>query len=199
MKKHRGPMSIIRSWQGKSPSVGAGVYIDASAVVIGAVELAEDVSLWPMVVVRGDVNFISIGSGTNIQDGSVLHVTHAHDKASVGYPLIIGRNVTVGHRAVLHGCTVGNQCLIGIGSIVMDGAIIEDDVMLGAGSLVAPGKRLESGYLYVGSPAKRIRALGAEEKQFLSYSASHYVALKNECLIKNNQTIYDSKSVALGT
>jgi carbonic anhydrase/acetyltransferase-like protein (isoleucine patch superfamily) len=172
----------IRSWQGKKPDLGAGVYIDAGAVVIGAVALAEDVSIWPAVVVRGDVNFISIGSGTNIQDGSVLHVTHAYEGAPSGFPLIIGRNVTVGHRVVLHGCTVGDHCLIGIGSIVMDGAVIEDEVVLGAGSLVAPGKRLESGYLYVGSPARRTRELSGEEKQFLRYSASHYVALKNECL-----------------
>jgi len=172
----------IRSWQGKTPSVGAGVYIDESAVVIGAVELAENVSIWPTAVVRGDVNSIAIGSGTNIQDGAVLHVTHAYEAEPAGYPLIIGCNVTVGHRAVLHGCTVGDHCLIGIGSIVMDGAVIEEDVILGAGSLVAPGKRLESGYLYVGSPAKRIRALGEEEKQFLRYSANHYVALKNECM-----------------
>ncbi|QFY44410.1 gamma carbonic anhydrase family protein [Candidatus Methylospira mobilis] len=172
----------IRSWQGDSPSVGAGVYIDADAVVIGSVQLADDVSIWPAAVVRGDVNSIAIGSGSNIQDGAVLHVTHAHEAAPSGFPLIIGRNVTVGHRAVLHGCTVGDHCLIGIGSIVMDGAVIEEYVMLGAGSLVAPGKRLESGYLYVGLPAKRIRPLGEEEKQFLRYSASHYVALKNECL-----------------
>lgn len=179
-------MTIIRTWQGAIPRLAAGVYIDAGAVVIGAVDLAPDVSIWPMAVVRGDVNSISIGYGTNIQDGSVLHVTHAHEAAPDGYPLAVGRNVTVGHRVVLHGCTVGDHCLIGIGAIVMDGAVIEDEVMLGAGSLVAPGKHLESGFLYIGAPAKRSRPLTEQEKQFLRYSASHYVALKNTYLANSN-------------
>ena len=172
----------IRSYRNKRPILGNAVYIDDSAVLIGDVTLGDDVSVWPMTVLRGDVNRIEIGEGSNIQDGCVLHVTHAGEFTVQGYPLIIGRRVTVGHRAVLHGCQVGNHCLIGIGAVVMDGAVIEDEVMLGAGSLVSPGKRLESGFLYVGSPAKAIRPLKDQERAFLHYSAGHYIALKNEYL-----------------
>ena len=134
-------------------------------------------SVWPTVVIRGDVNFIRIGAESNIQDGSVLHVTHRSAMNPEGFPLIIGRGVTVGHKVVLHGCTLGDHCLIGIGAIVMDGAVIEDRVILGAGSLVAPGKRLVSGHLYLGSPARQIRPLREEEIQSLAYSKDGYVRL----------------------
>ncbi len=172
----------IRSFNNHTPKTGDNVLIDDSAVVIGNVHLADDVSIWPMTVLRGDVEHISIGEGTNVQDGSVLHVTHAGEYTDKGYPLSIGKYVTIGHKAVVHACTVGDYCLIGIGAIVMDGAVIEDYVMLGAGALVAPGKKLESGYLYVGSPARQVRPLSDKEKQFLHYSAEHYVVLKNEHL-----------------
>ena len=155
------------------------MYIDDSAVVIGAVVLGDDVSIWPTAVVRGDVEKITIGHKTNVQDGAVLHVSHQGKFSERGHPLSIGTDVTIGHRAVIHGCTVGNYCLIGIGAIIMDDAVLEDYVMLGAGSLVPPNKRLESGYLYVGSPAKQSRPLSESEKEFLRYSASHYVSLKN--------------------
>ena len=168
----------IRAFQGKTPRVGKDVFIDETALVIGDVSLGDGVSLWPMAVVRGDVQRIEIGAGTNIQDGSVLHVTHGGELAPGGFALNVGDNVTVGHRVVLHGCKVGNHCLIGIGAIVMDGAVIEDEVILGAGSLVPPGRVLESGFLYVGSPAKRVRPLSIEEKAFLRYSAKHYLSLK---------------------
>ncbi len=169
----------LKSFRNQMPTLGANVYIDDSAIVIGAVVLGDDVSIWPTAVVRGDVEQITIGNNTNVQDGAVLHVSHQGKFSQQGHPLSIGTDVTIGHRAVIHGCTVGNYCLIGIGAIIMDDAILEDYVMLGAGALVPPNKRLESGYLYVGSPAKQSRPLSESEKEFLRYSASHYVSLKN--------------------
>ncbi len=172
----------IRRFNEKQPILGEAVFIDESAVVIGDVTIGNDVSIWPMTVIRGDVESITIGEGTNVQDGSVLHVSHAGKFSTQGHPLRIGNYVTIGHKAVVHACTIGDYCLIGIGAIIMDDAVIEDYVMLGAGSLVAPGKRLESGYLYVGSPAKQVRPLKEAEKEFLQYSAEHYIHLKNEHL-----------------
>ena len=172
----------FREINGKQAKIGKSVFIDDSAVVIGSVTLGDDVSIWPMTVVRADVESITIGEGTNVQDGSVLHVTHAGKYTAQGHPLIIGRGVTIGHRAVAHGCTVGNYCLIGIGAIIMDGAVLEDYVMLGAGALVPPGKKLDSGFLYVGVPAKQARFLKASEREFLEYSSLQYIHLKNEYL-----------------
>lgn len=172
----------IRSFSGKCPQLGERIFIDDSAVIIGDVTLGDDVSVWPTTVIRGDVERIHIGSGSNIQDGSILHVSHAGDYSPTGHSLTIGNGVTIGHRAVIHGCTIGNYCLIGIGAIVMDGAVLEDYVMLGAGALVPPGKRLESGYLYVGSPAKPSRPLSEAEKRFLEYSYQHYIRLKDQYL-----------------
>jgi len=173
---------MIRSFKSINPVIGKNVFIDDSAVVIGNVTLGDDVSVWPTTVIRGDVESIQIGDGTNVQDGSVLHVSHAGDYSTKGYPLQIGKGVTIGHRAVVHACTVGDYCLVGIGAIIMDDAVLEDYVMLGAGALVPPGKKLESGYLYVGSPAKQMRPLKESEKQFLEYSSKHYIQLKNEYL-----------------
>jgi carbonic anhydrase/acetyltransferase-like protein (isoleucine patch superfamily) len=172
----------VRSFKGKQPIVGERVYIDENATVIGEVTLGDDVSIWPSVVIRGDVESIKIGDGTNVQDGSVLHVTHYGKFTNKGYPLTIGKGVTIGHRAVAHACTIGDYCLIGIGAIIMDDAVLEDYVMLGAGALVPPGKRLESGHLYVGSPAQKKRPLTDSEREFLEYSAAHYIQLKNEHL-----------------
>ncbi len=170
----------IRNFNHETPKLGSNVYIDDSAVVIGAVTLGDDVSIFPTVVVRGDVEKITIGAKTNVQDGAILHVSHQGKFSERGHPLNIGKSVTIGHRAVIHGCTVGDYCLIGIGAIIMDDAVLDDYVMLGAGSLVPPNKKLESGYLYVGSPAKQSRALTENEKEFLRYSAEHYVHLKNQ-------------------
>ena len=172
----------LRPYTGISPVVGERVYIDPTAVVIGKVSLGADASLWPCVVARGDVNSISVGARSNIQDLTMLHVTHDGPYSPGGFPLVIGADVTVGHKCLLHACTVGDRCLIGMGSIVMDGALVGDDVLLGAGSLVSPGKRLESGHLYRGSPAQKIRALTAEEREMLRYSAAHYVRLKDRYL-----------------
>lgn len=172
----------VRAFKDKRPSIGQSVYIDEQAVVIGDVTLGNDVSIWPTTVVRGDVERIQIGDGTNVQDGAVLHVSHAGRFSPQGHPLIIGKGVTIGHRAVVHACTIGDYCLVGIGAIIMDGSVLEDYVMLGAGALVPPGKTLASGYLYVGAPAKQARPLTDAEKEFLEYSAEHYVSLKNSYL-----------------
>lgn len=168
----------VRAFEGVFPALGEGAWVDPTAVVIGDVLLGRNVSVWPGVVIRGDVNRIEIGEDTNIQDGSVLHVTHRSTENPEGFPLRVGRGVTVGHKVVLHGCTIGDGCLIGIGAIVMDGAILEDRVMLGAGSLVPPGKRLSSGSLYVGSPARAVRRLGEDELAALVRSSEGYIRLK---------------------
>lgn len=173
----------IRTFKQYDPDIGRDVYIDESAVVIGQVEIGHDSSVWPNTTIRGDVNWIKVGANTSVQDGSVLHVTHDHtNKHPGGFPLTVGSQVTIGHNVVLHGCTVEDNCLIGMGAIVLDGAHLEKNVFLAAGALVSPGKRLESGYLYVGSPAKKLRALSDEEIAGLQYSAEHYVRLKNEYL-----------------
>lgn len=170
----------IRSYQGKTPSLGERVFVDVSAVVIGDVEIGADSSVWPLVVIRGDMHRIRIGARTSVQDGSVLHITHAGPFNPDGFPLTIGDEVTVGHKVLLHGCTIGSRILVGMGSIVMDGAVIEDEVILGAGSLVPPGKVLESGFLYVGSPVKKARPLTDKERAFFSYTAGNYVKLKDQ-------------------
>lgn len=172
----------VRKFNNIQPKVGKSVFIDDNAVVIGDVTLGDDVSIWPMTVVRGDVESITIGEGSNVQDGSVLHVTHAGKYSPQGHPLTIGKGVTIGHRAVVHACTVGDYCLIGMGAIIMDDAVLEDYVMLGAGALVPPGRKLASGHLYVGVPVKQIRPLNESEKEFLEYSSRQYIQLKNEYL-----------------
>lgn len=175
-------MGRVCSFRAKTPQLEDRVWVDPTAVIIGDVTLGADTSIWPYAVIRGDMHHIRIGARCSIQDGSVLHITHASPFNMDGYALTIGDDVTVGHKVVLHGCTLGSRILIGMGSIVMDGAVIEDEVVVGAGSLVPPGKTLESGYLYMGSPVKKVRALSSEEVAFFSYSAANYVALKNDYL-----------------
>ncbi|MCV2886577.1 gamma carbonic anhydrase family protein [Aestuariibacter sp. AA17] len=172
----------VKPFKGVKPIFGDACYIDETAVVVGDIQCGDDVSIWPMVVARGDVNSIRIGHRTNIQDASVLHVTRASHSAPKGYPLEIGDDVTIGHKVMLHGCTLRNRILVGMGAIIMDGAIIEDDVFVGAGCLVPPGKVLKSGYLYVGSPAKQARKLNDDEIAFLKKSADNYLETKNEYL-----------------
>ncbi len=170
----------IRSFKGISPSIAATAYVDEHALAIGDVTVGDDASLWPMVVARGDVHAISIGRRTNIQDGSVLHVTQDNEFSPGGHPLRIGDDVTVGHNVTLHACTIEDLCLIGMGSTILDGAVVRSRVMVGAGSLVTPGKELEGGYLYLGSPAKKARPLTEQELRYLTYSSGHYVALKDQ-------------------
>ncbi len=179
--------AVLRPYRNVYPQVGEKVMVDATSVVIGDVRIAADVGIWPLVVIRGDVNYVEIGARSNIQDGSVLHVTHKSSYNPEGNPLIIGEDVTVGHKVMLHGCTIGNRVLVGMGSILLDGVVIEDDVMIGAGSLVPQNKRLESGYLYLGSPVKQIRPLKEEEIAGLTYSANNYVKWKDEYLAQDNQ------------
>ncbi|NND69171.1 MAG: gamma carbonic anhydrase family protein [Halioglobus sp.] len=176
--QHYTPNSL-RPFAGTHPTVGERVLIDPSAVVLGDVALGDDVSVWPQVAIRGDVHSIRVGARTSVQDGTVLHVTHAGPYNPDGWPLHIGADVTIGHSATLHGCTVGDRVLVGMGAIVMDGAVVEDDVVIAAGALVTPGKRLQSGFLYGGSPAREMRALSQREMDYFVYSANNYVQLKD--------------------
>lgn len=161
------------------PVVAEEAYIHASAQVIGDVSVGKNCSIWCNAVVRGDVNRIVIGEGSNIQDFVMCHVTHKNAAKPEGSPLIIGKHVTIGHSVVLHGCTIEDECLIGIGSIIMDDVVVGKNVMVGAGSLVPPGKHLESGHLYVGRPAAKVRALNEKEIAHFRYSAEHYIRVKN--------------------
>lgn len=174
--------SSIRTHNGIRPTLGERVFVDESAVVIGDVELGDDASVWPCAVIRGDMHRIRIGARTSVQDGSVLHITHASDFNPEGWPLTIGSDVTIGHQACLHGCTIGNRVLIGIGATVLDGATIPDDVVIAAGTLVPPGKTLESGYMYIGQPCKKARELTEKERAFFTYGAANYVKLKDQFL-----------------
>jgi carbonic anhydrase/acetyltransferase-like protein (isoleucine patch superfamily) len=142
--------SSLRSFGGITPKLGQRVLIDPSAVVLGDVELGDDVSVWPQAAIRGDMHRIRIGC-----------------------------DVTIGHHATLHGCTIGDRVLVGMGATVMDGAVVEDDVVIAAGALITPGKRLRSGYLYTGCPARESRALSEGEMSYFTYSANNYVALKD--------------------
>ncbi len=170
----------IRSFKGITPTLEQGAYVDPAAVVIGDVVLGEDVSIWPLVVIRGDVNKVRIGKRSNIQDGSVIHESRPRPNNPEGYPVIIGEDVTVGHKVMLHGCKIGNRVLVGMGAIVLDGVVIEDDVIVGAGALVTPGKTLESGYLYTGSPARQARPIKDGEMEHFVQTAQNYVVLKEE-------------------
>lgn len=175
-------MLNIRPYRDIEPDLDDSVYVDPMAVVIGDVKIGSDSSIWPFATLRGDVNHIRVGARTSIQDGSVCHVSHKNAELPEGWPLIIGDDVTIGHKVVLHGCTIGNRVLVGINSVVLDGAVVEDDVIIGAGTLVPPGKVLKSGYLYLGSPCKQVRPLRQDELDHLPYSAQHYVRLKNDYL-----------------
>lgn len=180
--------AVLRPYKDLFPKVGQRVMIDTTSVVIGDVRMADDVGIWPLVAIRGDVNYVEIGARSNIQDGSVLHVTHKSAYKPEGNPLVIGEDVTVGHKVMLHGCIIGNRVLVGMGSILLDGVVVEDDVMIGAGSLVPQNKRLETGYLYLGSPVKQIRPLTEAEIDGLKYSASNYVKWKDDYLAQGSQS-----------
>jgi carbonic anhydrase/acetyltransferase-like protein (isoleucine patch superfamily) len=172
----------ISNFLDTTPAIGDKVFLHPSCQVIGDVKIGEDSSVWCNTVLRGDVNRIEIGRGTNLQDLTMGHVSHRTPDKPEGSPLIIGDYVTVGHAVILHGCRIGNECLIGMGSIIMDDVVVPDRVMVGAGSLISPGKTLEAGMLYMGRPAKMVRALTDEELNYLRYSAEHYMRLKDNYL-----------------
>lgn len=161
-------MSVILAYDGKSPRLAPTAWVAPGAVVAGDVEIGEGSSIWFQTVVRGDVNRIRIGARTNIQDHSMIHVTGGT------HPTVVGDDVTVGHRVVLHGCTVRDRSLVGIGAIVLDGAVIEEEAMVGAGALVPPGMVVPSGKLVLGAPAKVKRDLTAQERAAFLDSAARY-------------------------
>lgn len=167
----------IRSFEGHHPRLAVDAWVDPTALVIGDVTLGAGVSVWPFAVLRGDIHRIVVGAGSNVQDGAVLHVSHDSRFRPGGAPTILHERVTVGHQAVLHGCEIGACCLIGIGARVLDRAVLGPRVMLAAGALVPPGKLLDSGWLYVGTPAQPARPLTDSELEYLDYTAEHYIAL----------------------
>ena len=169
----------IRLFEQYTPQIHPTAYVDEAALVIGDVEIGQDSSIWPMSVVRGDIQSIRIGARTSIQDGTIIHVTHDSRFCPGGQPTVIGNDVTVGHKVILHACTIEDFCLIGMGAIVMDKAVVQSRVTIGAGSVVPPGKVLESGFLYVGSPIRQVRPLTERELEFLEYSAQNYQRLKD--------------------
>lgn len=170
-------MTHIRSFDGKAPNIDPTAWVDETAVIIGDVSLGAAASVWPGCVVRGDIHRIAIGARTNIQDGSILHVSHDSRFMPGGAPLVIHEDVTVGHQVVLHGCEIHHHCLIGIGARVLDRVVIEPRTLLGAGSLVTPGRVLDGGYLWMGAPARRVRKLTGRELDYLEYVADNYVRL----------------------
>ena len=173
----------LRPYRNVLPALGARVYVDPAASVIGDVVLGDDVSVWPNTVIRGDVNFIRIGDRTNLQDGTIVHVSHDGPHAKLGgFATRIGRDVTIGHKAIIHACTIEDAVLVGMGAIVLDGAVIRKHGFVGAGALVAPGKVVGEGELWLGNPAKKVRMLSDAEIEALYYSAGHYVRLKDEYL-----------------
>ena len=162
-------MAIIRPFGGKAPRLDPSAFLVESAAVVGDVELGPESSVWFGAVIRGDVNHVRIGARSNVQDNSVVHVTGGT------HPTVVGEDVTVGHRAVLHGCTVHDRCLSGIGAIVLDGAEIGPDAMVGAGALVPPGMKVPPRTLVLGTPARVVRPLTDAELDHLRASAAHYV------------------------
>lgn len=185
MHNHRQEENLnVRSFEGHQPTIGERVYIDPMACVIGAVTLGDDISIWPGAVVRGDVNSIHIGAETNVQDNATLHVTHDGVYTPGGLALHIGSQVTIGHAAVLHACTIEDQVLIGMGSIILDGAVIEAGCLIGAGAVVSPGTRIPAGQLWLGNPARVVRELRSSELEMLRYSAENYVRLKDQFLVQ---------------
>jgi carbonic anhydrase/acetyltransferase-like protein (isoleucine patch superfamily) len=172
----------VQAYLNTFPELAEGVFSQDTSQIIGDVKIGRDSSVWCNTVLRGDVNTIIVGECSNVQDFAMCHVSHKTPSNPKGSPLTIGNYVTIGHSALLHGCTIGDECLIGMGAIIMDDVVIEKNVMVGAGSLVSPGKTLRSGGLYVGRPARRVRDLTADEIAYLRYSAEHYVRVKNNYL-----------------
>jgi len=176
-------MTALRAFNQISPKLGERVFIDPACTVIGDVHIGDDSSIWPGTVIRGDVNFIRIGARTNIQDGSIVHVSHDGPSGKpVGYATLIGDDVTIGHGAIVHACTIEDGCLIGMGATVLDGAVVKKNGFVGAGAVIPPGKTVGSGELWLGNPAKCVRMLSEQDIAQLYYSAQHYVRLKDKYL-----------------
>ena len=175
-------MNNIRPYLDKRPQLGERVYVDPAATVIDDVELGEDVSVWPGTVIRGDVNFIRIGARSNVQDGTIIHVSHHSPYNQAGYPTLIGADVTVGHGTIIHACSIADLCLIGMGACILDGATVKKYGFVGAGAVLGPGKVVGEAELWVGNPARLVRKLGDKEIESLHYSAAHYVRLKDRYL-----------------
>jgi carbonic anhydrase/acetyltransferase-like protein (isoleucine patch superfamily) len=174
---------MIYNYQGKSPKIGAKTFVAPSSDVIGDTTIGEDCSIWFGTIIRGDVHYITIGDRTSIQDGSMIHVTHyKKEDRSDGNPTIIGNDVTVGHKVMLHGCKIEDACLIGMSATILDGAIIGKESIVGAGSLVTKNKKFPPRSLIMGSPAKVIRELNEDEVKELYASASRYIKFKNNYL-----------------
>lgn len=164
---------MIKEFRGKFPNIDNGAYISESVDIVGDVTIEENVNIWFGSRLRGDINKIHVGKNSNIQENSVIHVDE-------DYPTIIGESVTIGHGAIIHGCTIDNNILIGMGSIILNGAKIGNNTIIGAGSLVTQGKKFESGVLILGNPAKVIRKLTDEEINSITKSAENYVTLSKE-------------------
>src|ERR1700758_3746421 len=175
-------MTPLRSFKGILPTLGARAYVDPAATVIGDVVLGDDVSIWPGAVLRGDVHYIRVGARSNIQDGSIVHVTHDGPYSPGGFPTLIGEGVTIGHAAVVHACTTEDYCLIGMHATVLDGAVVKKYGFVGAGSVLPPGKVVGERELWLGNPAQRVRLLTDKQIEQLHYSADHYVRLKDAYL-----------------
>lgn len=175
-------MSNIMGFEGKNPEMGERTWVHPSSTLIGDVRLGEDVSIWPGVIIRADVNHVEIGDRTNIQDGSIIHVTNLEANPPYGFPTIIANDVTIGHGAMLHGCTIEEGVLIGMRAVLLDGSRVEKHSILGAGALLAPGKVVRSGEVWVGAPARRIKVLTDKEIEGLYHSAQQYVTLKDRYL-----------------
>lgn len=175
-------MTSIRPYLDRFPVLGPRVYVDEAATVIGDVVLGEDVSVWPGTVIRGDVNHIRIGARTNVQDGTIIHVSHHSPYNKAGYPTLIGEDVTIGHGTIIHACTIEDQCLIGMGACILDGATVKRQGFLGAGAVLGPGKVVGEAELWLGNPARLARKLSDKEVESLLYSAQHYVRLKDHYL-----------------
>ncbi|MET0289135.1 MAG: gamma carbonic anhydrase family protein [Pseudoxanthomonas sp.] len=179
-------MTALRRYLDKTPQLGQRVYVDPACTVIGDVVLEDDVSVWPGTVIRGDVNHVRIGARTNVQDGTIIHVSHESPYNKGGYPTLIGADVTLGHGTIIHACTIGEACLIGMGAIILDGAVIEPNAFIAAGAVVGPGKRVGSGELWVGNPARPARKLSDKDIEGLLYSAQHYVRIKDQYLAQDD-------------
>jgi len=175
-------MTAIRPFLDKHPVLGQRVYVDPACTIIGEVELGDDVSVWPGTVIRGDVNHVRIGARSNLQDGSIIHVSHDSPYNKGGYPTLVGEGVTVGHGCIIHACSIGDYCLIGMGACILDGAVIEANAFIAAGAVIGPGKRVRSGELWAGNPARLMRQLSEKDIEGLRYSADHYVRLKDKYL-----------------